>query len=362
MGWPGACRVTLCYYAPTLTQRRIAFMDSALRPMSASQVLDRTFYLYRKNFWLFAGIALITPALSIFMNLAQLWAFGVPMLVDPAKADPQVLQRYFQDTIMRAILGGTLGLSIYAVGYAIASGATVYAVSMLHLGKTTTIREAYSKINPIFGRILGLVVSIFFIAAWPLVLTYGLVFGLALGMPTLLKAGGLGGGGAALVLAGSLLMVAGLFGGIFWFIFAYCRYALAVPACTIENLPIRYSLIRSKFLIRGNMLRVVGIYLLTLLITIAVKGVLQAPAFIVSGVFSLRPGAHISASFLIWIYFSEFVGTMVAGPIATIAMALLYYDERVRKEAFDLQLMMDALGQSGTTTPASAMPASPASV
>ena len=39
-------------------------MDTSLRPMSTSQVLDRTFFLYRKNFVLFAGIALITPMLT----------------------------------------------------------------------------------------------------------------------------------------------------------------------------------------------------------------------------------------------------------------------------------------------------------
>ncbi len=40
-------------------------MDASLRPMSTSQVLDRTFFLYRNNFVLFAGIALITPTLDL---------------------------------------------------------------------------------------------------------------------------------------------------------------------------------------------------------------------------------------------------------------------------------------------------------
>jgi hypothetical protein len=31
------------------------------------------------------------------------------------------------------------------------------------------------------------------------------------------------------------------------------------------------------------------------------------------------------------------------GPLATIAFSLVYYDERVRKEAFDLQLMMTTI-------------------
>jgi len=32
-------------------------------------------------------------------------------------------------------------------------------------------------------------------------------------------------------------------------------------------------------------------------------------------------------------------------PILTISLSLMYYDERVRKEAFDIQLMMAALGE-----------------
>jgi hypothetical protein len=34
---------------------------------------------------------------------------------------------------------------------------------------------------------------------------------------------------------------------------------------------------------------------------------------------------------------------VLTGPLATIGIALVYYDERVRKEAFDLQLMMSSL-------------------
>jgi hypothetical protein len=49
---------------------------------------------------------------------------------------------------------------------------------------------------------------------------------------------------------------------------------------------------------------------------------------------------------------------VVANPIATIAIALIYYDQRVRKEAFDLQLMMEAIGQQ-QPSPAMAVTAPP---
>jgi hypothetical protein len=40
---------------------------------------------------------------------------------------------------------------------------------------------------------------------------------------------------------------------------------------------------------------------------------------------------------------ATFISQCLVGPLVTIAFSLVYYDERVRKEAFDLQLMMDTL-------------------
>ena len=38
-------------------------------------------------------------------------------------------------------------------------------------------------------------------------------------------------------------------------------------------------------------------------------------------------------------------GVLIA-PILTVPLTLIYYDQRVRKEAFDLQLMMESLGEN----------------
>src|SRR5260370_1398461 len=46
-------------------------MDFTLRPMSTSEVLDRMFYLYRKNFALFAGIATLPAIVGLIINLLQ---------------------------------------------------------------------------------------------------------------------------------------------------------------------------------------------------------------------------------------------------------------------------------------------------
>jgi hypothetical protein len=43
------------------------------------------------------------------------------------------------------------------------------------------------------------------------------------------------------------------------------------------------------------------------------------------------------------VYLAGFIVGSITGPLATIGLSLLYYDERVRKEAFDLQLMLSSL-------------------
>lgn len=325
-------------------------MDAALRPMSTSQVLDRTFYLYKNNFLLFLGIAIVGPALTLISGFAQLRIFGPLVMPDPAKVDPALLQSFFMRTIITAVTG----IIVYTVGQAVATGATIHAVSMVHLGKTTTIMESYRKIKPVFWRILGVFLRVFLIAWGPLIITYVLFIVVAIGIPLLIR--GSGGGavaGALLLVVVGLLSFAGLIFSVIWMIYAYCRYGLAVPACTVENLPPKYAVIRSKFLTKDGLGRILGIYVLTAIMSFILTTVLQTPAFMIANPFAMKPGA-VSTAYLFWAMLGEFLGRTLAGPIATIAIALVYYDQRVRKEAFDLQLMMESMGQA---SPAQALAA-----
>lgn len=327
-------------------------MDLALRPMSTSQVLDRTFHLYRNNFVLFAGIAIITPALKLVSLLVQLQIFGpITMPQQPEAMTPQ----FMQALIVRGLVGMIVGSIVYLVGTALASSATAYAVSMVHLGKTTTIAEAYSKVKPIFGRIMGLLCTILFFTIGPLLLSYLLFIAVALSIVSFTKGGG---GQAILVVAiiAGFLGFALFVGAIVWIFFALCRYALAVPACTLENLGAMPSIRRSKFLTLGAKGGIFGIIFLTGLMTVILTYVLQLPALLASNSVVMTAKTHLSILATVWVYIADFLGGAIAGPIATIALVLVYYDQRVRKEAFDLQLMMEAVGTAAPPPPAMAAP------
>jgi hypothetical protein len=312
-------------------------MDTALRPMSTSQVLDRTFSLYRRHFWLFAGIALVAPALKLVATLGQFAAFGPLVSPEPGKFDPQAMQQFFVKILIAAFVGSI----VYLIGTAFASSATIYAVSMVHLGKATTIAESYAKIRSIVWRILGLIIRVFFLAFWPFLAGYVLLTLIAVATAGLLRSGGAG--TAAFGIFMGLAVLATIIGGFVWVIIALCRYALAVPACTLERLPAKASVIRSKFLTRGRKGSIFLIYILTGVLTTALTYVLQLPGLMASHVLWFSAHTHMGTASLIWIYIAQFLGGAIAGPIVTIALALMYYDQRVRKEAFDLQLMMQAI-------------------
>ena len=315
-------------------------MELALRPMSTAQVLDRTFYLYRNNFVLFAGIAIITPALRLIALLVQLRIFGpITIPQTPEGFTPQ----FMQTIIVRAVIGFVVASVIYLIGTALASSATAYAVSMVHLGKTTTISESYSRIKPIFLKILWLLCLVVLLTVGPFIFFYLLIVGFGVLMAVVVKSGGVGLGALSVLVI--LIGMAGILGSVVWFIYAICRYALAITACTLEKLPARAALIRTKFLTYGRKWSILGILILTWLLSIVLTYVLQLPALLASSAVVMSARTHVSIAATIWIYIAGFLGETVAGPIITIALVLVYYDQRVRKEAFDLQLMMETVGE-----------------
>ncbi len=311
-------------------------MENTLRPMSTGEVLDRTFGLYRRNFVLFFGIALLAPALLLVAKSLPLAA----TLVGGSIAE----------TAMAASgIAALVILFAYFLGIVLAQAATIYAVSAVHLGRPTGIAASYGQVRGKLLRVLGVGLSVG-IRSFGLVILGFLL--LAVGIPAssaLLKPAGVW----ASIVLGILafgVMVACLVGGML----LYLRYAVAVQACVLENLKVGNSLKRSAVLTRGDRGRIFVITFLVGVLSYVLSITLVVPVSLLS--VALRSTHFALGQFLS--YLMEFLAGSLVGPIGTIAISLVYYDERVRKEAFDLQLMMSSLDSSivPTSTPAPANP------
>ena len=134
---------------------------------------------------------------------------------------------------------------------------------------------------------------------------------------------------------GALLMLSG-FGLMLVPVAIFAGLAVSTPALVLERLEATQALRRSWALTRGSRLRVIGVLFVTaLLISIPFVGVMG-----VAGAFSAgRTETTVSLLMLSLSY----VVSLVVTPLFYCVLTLLYYDLRVRKEAFDLEVLAAAM-------------------
>jgi hypothetical protein len=282
-----------------------------LRPLSIGELLDRTFSLYRRNFLLFIGISAIPQLLVLALQLAQIAFNPISVPVRPhVSSDFQAVSPNFSTGGVVGILGlGLVGFVVYVIAYLFSQGGTIFAVSELYLGRTTTIGQSLGRVRGELGSLFGVV----------------FLNGLATGVAFL------------------LLIIPG--------IYVACRLCVCVPAALLENLGPRESLERSFGLTKDNAGRAFLILFLYFVMLYAALFLFDLPFAIGIQFESHDPSMVRTLSALMQV--GNFIAGVLITPILTIASSIFYFDLRVRKEAFDLQLMMNPL-DGGVPAPRSA--------
>ena len=323
-------------------------MQTHLRPLSLGEILDRTAELYRSNFLLLAGISSVHAGILLFLSLLQI---GVQR---------GLLALHMSQYLIGATVIGVvvLWLAIFVTG-GIAVAANTRAVSWLHLGEPASIGAAYRAVLPRTGRYLWLMTITYFIAWFPVALVYGgyaaLIFAYARpkGMltnhpaPAVDQQALLIFGGATIAFL-FLVVIFGIYG-----IIMSLRYSLAVPACTVENLEARASIRRSIQLSKGSRGRIFLLGLLALIIQLGLTGITQG-FFIVM---ELQKKTALPVWMSVLQQFLAFLTNTFVGPIYATGFTLFYYDQRVRKEGFDIEHMMQAAGMVELSASIGAPPA-----
>jgi len=320
-------------------------MESNLRPRTLGEILDRTAHLYRTHFLLFAGIFAVYAGVSLALNLLHI---GLVALLHGPEA------------LRWVNLGaGGLELLVAFLLFGAASAAISRAVAWVHLGEPASIRGAYQSILPQLGRYLWLMAITAFRVWLPLVLLYGGFLGV------LAYYGGFKNAGAQSAVANpqvatTILAASATFSlllipvGIYTVLMSL-RYSLAVPACVVESLKARPSIRRSIALAKGSWGR---IFLLALLVGILKLGVVSFTQIFVLVAAFKHPGQPLGPVTQSLSQVITFFTTSFLGPIWATGITLFYYDQRVRKEGYDIEWMMQAAGlTTPEPTPASEPPA-----
>jgi hypothetical protein len=191
-------------------------------------------------------------------------------------------------------------VSVFA--YLFSQGGTILAVSQLYLGRPTSIADSLRRVWAEMGALFGVVML----------------------------------NGLAITGALILLVIPG--------IYVACRLLVCVPAALIEQRGPRESLSRSFDLTRDNAGRAFVILIFSLVLTYGAQLLIALPFGV--GVATATKDPMMLRFWLVMIQVGSNVATALVGPILLIATSIFYYDLRVRKEAFDLQIMMNPDSQS----------------
>jgi len=305
-----------------------------LRPLGLGDVLDGMFRLFLRHWraYLLALGAVLVPVTLLTTWLQQDLVVGAGLLEildDPlaaqeaAAADPLVVD-------LVAGFGGQLAVNLL-VSPLIAGIATVLAVRGF-LGEEVSASGALATAG---GRYLAL------IAANLVTVAAVGATGLIIALPILLLVFAVGAEGLGIVVAVLLgLPVAGLA-----MLTVYVLLLVAVPAIIVERAGPLAALGRSIALVRRRFWPVLGTWLLVWFIAAVIANVFVWP-------FTLPATLFGGTTALVATALGGIVGGLLAAPLVPNALALVYYDLRVRTEALDLEAMVAALEHGEEAGPA----------
>lgn len=268
---------------------------NTLRPLHTGEMMDRAFRLYRNHFLILMGIAAwATVPVTILQFLSQ-FLIGDTRFVD-------LLQSVFVLTLVQ--------------------GGLAHAISCAYFSRPFSIGSAFRAGAQRYGSLWG---ALF-------------LQGLAIGIPVAVIAGcgivsmsGADGAGGIVILLLMLFFVP-------YAAFLGTRWMLTIPGIILEDIGATDGLRRSWSLTEGAFWRVLGISILTSLLTFVVA---QLPGMAVTyGIAFLFPDAFIGPYIDIAM---TGLSLILALPLSMGVIVVLYYDLRVRREGYDLELQAQEL-------------------
>lgn len=281
--------------------------------MRTGELLDRTFATLRQHFLLFAALVSLPLIAAVLLPL--------PFLPHDVQSNPPVVTSPLSFLLV-------LGLGFGLILFPATMGATASAVAGLTLGERPTIHEAWRKST---RRIPGLLVTTMLI--YLALAGAGIVFVAPFALLGIVNRLPPTASQVALVV-GLILTIAAV-GFVIW---VAVGLSLAQLLVVLEDTGPLTALRRSWLLVKGGRWRIFFVYLFYFVVDIVFKFLCNLPVALLTAV-SMRHGGS-----PFWLLItSNWVGILSSTllvPLLGIGLTLEYFNQRIQKEAFDLQIMM----------------------
>jgi hypothetical protein len=308
------------------------FDERRYRPLSTVDLFDEAFDLYKRNFVLFLTIVsfVVVPS-TIFsdvfaikwLNALTAQVATISSSVDGTATALDYLSEFFKQSAIACLL--------YLPAWTLVSATLTAAVSARYRDEPVSLGRAF--IQGVKRWIPALAATILFSVLTSI--GFAIIF-LSFLAPALAV----------------LFVFVGMFAGLACAVVASSRFPLYMGAVVVENLGPIQALRRSLTLTRSDTGRVVWTILCMFILFVVVSGAAAA-------VLELFTGKLVDSSYLAIpaLANNELVASQIASglanllltPFAIIVMTLIYFDQRIRKEGYDMEVLADRLGYPPVT-------------
>lgn len=309
-----------------------------LQAVRFGELLDTIFSLYRTHFLSFFGIAS-----GYFMTIAVM--ISIIFLDDPVGRSVKV-------AIWVPIVIAVLGISMFVVSRLVFAGAQACLGNSIRVGEV--LRQGHRQFLPyLVGSFLFGIITLFCV----------LLSGFVLGSLILSYIRSIGTNGVEVATVNAILRVFAplIMVGIVGFFVTY--WSFFVSATLLEGTSMRVGFRRSRALISGRRWRVIGTVIAIFLLAFAIGFILRtvfAFLFVLTGLEGVGNFREIIQWMAVWelptelselrlsyalMYLINLGIDTFTMPIWVIGFTRLYFDQRIRKEGFDIEMMATHLGE-----------------
>ncbi|MHA4777195.1 DUF7544 domain-containing protein [Streptomyces sp. MSC1_001] len=298
-----------------------------LRPLGMGEILDGAVKTLR-TYWrtvltISATVAVVSQTANI---LAQRYLVPAAPATNPDATPAEVLDQSL-DSAQSSLLGLGPALLVTLMASLVCAALLTVVISRAVLGRPVSLGSAWQEARPRLLQLIGLTLLLAALSAG--IVLVGVLPGLLIGGP-----------------AGAALMFLGGLGALVAAAWLMIRFSLASPALMLERRGVIPSLKRSAKLVQGAWWRIFGITLLTQLLIFVFAMIIAIPFTMIGiaadgdGFSGLLSGEATTFGwpFLIITGIGSVITSAITYPISAGVTVLLYVDQRIRREALDLEL------------------------
>lgn len=309
-----------------------------LTPLGAGDLIDRAVRFYRQNFWTFVWIA--APPIIFGMLVSFGWRMlGRELFSVSAARNSEELVGYY---LFVGFGNMIIWLTEAVAALTVMGGASRNFVRHLLFGEPITFRETYRNVRKRLGGLI--VASSFITILLGFIGTFIFYFGLIVALLAVGISVAVLSFSTFITVVVSVILVSGvafLTGWLFFLIAS--RFAYIPQVMLVEGQGVFAAIGRSTSLAGGNVKRLAALFIFTTVATYSALSLLYIPL----GWYAYLQGIEILAfdadTVPAWYEIaSQFVGQIsfiLLMPVWMVGLCLLYVDERVRHEGYDIELM-----------------------